>query len=261
VDDLAARLRAAGCVFAEEEAAVLRDAAQDTAELACLTDRRLAGEPLEHVVGRVGFGGQVLSVGPAVFVPRQRTLLLAGLAADAARPRPAPVVVEVCAGVAPVAAVVAAALPGAQVHAADVDDRALAHAARNLPADAGVHAGHLLDALPDRLRGRVSVLAAVAPYVPAGRAGELPREARDHEPAAALYGGPDGLDLVRELVDTAAPWLAPDGVVLLELARSQWTAAAAHARRAGWRPASADHAEVPTRVLVLRRGRGRTVRG
>jgi len=139
------------------------------------------------------------------------------------------------------------------VHAADVDPRALEHARRNLPDGAGVHAGHLLHALPDRLRGRVAVLAAVPPYVPSDRAHELPREARDHEPAGALYAGADGLDRVRELIDTAGPWLAADGVVLLELARSQYPSAAGHARRAGWRTVRHDHPDVPTCVLGLRR--------
>ncbi len=204
-------------------------------------------------MGRVVLGERVLSVGPGVFVPRQRTLLLAGLAARAARARRAPVVVEVCAGVAPVVAVVASAVPDAHVHAADVDALALGHAARNLPAGAGVHLGHLLDALPERLRGRVDVLAAVPPYVPRGRAHELPREAREHEPARALYGGEDGLDHLRHVVDTAAPWLRPGGVVLLELARGQWRSADRHARRAGWRTARRDHPDVPTCVLALRR--------
>ena len=138
------------------------------------------------------------------------------------------------------------------MHAADVDGRALRHAARNLPLGAGVHRGDLLDALPTGLRGRVQVLAAVPPYVPADRAHELPREARDHEPPVALYGGVDGLDRVRVLLDTARPWLAADGVALVELARDQWPAAARHAAGAGWRTARVDHADVPTCVLVLR---------
>lgn len=216
-----------------------------------LVDRRVGGEPLEQLVGSVFFGDLRLSVGPGVFVPRQRTQLLASLAARAAERVRAPVVVEVCAGVAPVAASVVRSVPRSRVHAADVDPRALVHAAVNLPDGAGVHAGHLLDALPQQLAGSVDVLVAVPPYVPLDRAHELPREARDHEPAVALYGGADGLDRIRELVDTAAPWLSPDGVVLLEVSARQAGAAAAHADDAGWRTARHDHEDVPTTVLAL----------
>lgn len=247
--NLIARLRAAGCVFAEDEAAVLRRAARDATELDSLARRRAGGEPLEHLVGEVEFGGLRLSVGPGVYVPRQRTLLLAGLAARAARR--SSVVLETCAGVAPVAAYVARAVPGAELHAADVHPVSLVHAARNLPAGAGVHCGDLLDAAPRRLIGRVGVLVAVPPYVPVGRAHELPRESREHEPAVALYGGLDGLDHVRALLDTAGAWLEPDGVLLIELARAQWRMAATYATDAGWRTERHEHPEVPTCVLEL----------
>lgn len=232
--DLVDRLRAAGCVFAEQEARVLRRAGRDPVALERLVARRCAGEPLEHVVGQVRFGRLWLSVGPGVFVPRQRSLLLARTAAQLAGAQQAPVLLEVCAGVAPVAAAVQAVVPAAEVHAADICGRALEHATRNLRHDAQVHRGHLTGAAPRSLRGRVTVLAAVPPYAPTSAAHELRREAREHEPARALFGGPDGLDLVRELVDTAGPWLAPGGQVLVELHRNQWESAAGHARRAGF---------------------------
>lgn len=257
LQDLVSRLRTAGCVFAEDEAAVLRRAARDAATLDVLVRRRAAGEPMEHLVGEVEFGGLRLSVGPGVYVPRQRTLLLAALAARAARH--APVVLETCAGVAPVVAFVARAVPGAELHAADIHPASLAHAARNLPAGAGIHCGDLLDAAPRRLIGRVGVLVAVPPYVPRGRAHELPREAREHEPVVALYGGLDGLDHVRALVNTARGWLDQDGVVLIELARDQWRTAATYATRAGWRTARHEHPDVPTCVLELRVGGGARV--
>ncbi|MCD6638549.1 MAG: putative protein N(5)-glutamine methyltransferase, partial [Nocardioides sp.] len=198
-----------------------------------LVQRRVAGEPLETVVGCVQFGPLRLSVGPGTFVPRQRSLLLASLATRAARDHDAPVVVEAFCGVAPVAATVAGAVPTAELHVSDVDPIALGHARRNLPPSAAVHLGPGLSGLPPRLRERVDVLAAVAPYVPDGEAGLLPREAREHEPARALYGGSDGLDHVRSLVDAAADWLAPSGCLLVELGRSQADGASAHARRAG----------------------------
>ncbi len=94
-------------------------------------------------------------------------------------------------------------------------------------------AGHLLDATPPSLRGRVTLLVAGAPYVPLGAAELLPREARDYEPAQALFGGHHGLDYVRELVNAARPWLASDARVLTELHSGQYEAAA-HAERTGF---------------------------
>lgn len=227
------RLRAAGCVFAEDEVRALLQAVPDPHRREHLVRRRERGEPLEHLLGVVEFGTLRLSVGPGVFVPRQRSLLLARLAVRHVRSHPSPVLLEACAGVAPIASTAARRVPALETHASDVDLHALGHARRNLPDRAGVHHGHLLEATPDRLRGRVTVLAAVPPYVPVGAARLLPREAADHEPACALYGGHDGLDHVRELLDQARDWLAPSGRVLVELHAHQQHAAVAHAARAG----------------------------
>lgn len=245
------RLRSAGCVFAEQEAQALRRASADPDELERLTRRREHGEPLEQVVGAVRFAGRRLAVGPGVFVPRQRSLLLARLATTRARAQPSPVLLEACAGVAPVASAVAHRVPRVRAHASDLDEVALDHARRNLPPDAGTWQGHLLEATPPSLRGEVSLLVAVPPYVPLHAAGLLPREAREHEPARALFGGADGLDVVRELIDTAAPWLAPGGRVLLELHASQCAAAALHAERAGWTSRAHRAGDGQTAVLEL----------
>lgn len=168
-----------------------------------------------------------------MFVPRQRSLLLARLAIQHARAHARPVLLEAFAGVAPIASAAACTLPALETHASDIDPIALAYARRNLPARAGVHHGHLLSATPDALLGRVVVLAAVPPYVPVGAAELLPREAREHEPAHALYGGHDGLDHVRNLLDRARQWLAPTGRVLLELSARQHDAAVLHAAQVG----------------------------
>lgn len=231
--ELTRRLRAVGCVFAEQEADALCRAARAPEELERLVRRREAGEPLEHVVGSVEFAGLALSVGPGVFVPRQRSLLLARVAATRARAQPAPVLLEVCAGVAPIASAVTRQVRGVETHASDVDDLALSHARRNLPPTAAVHPGHLLEATPRALRQRITLLVAVPPYVPTHAAELLPREAREHEPSRALFGGTDGLELVRELLDAAQPWLAPQARIMLELHCEQYAAAAAHAQRAG----------------------------
>ena len=229
-DALVERLRAAGCVFAEEEAAVLVEAAAGSeARLDELAARRVAGEPLELVVGRVDFDGLRLAVAPGVFVPRQRTALLADeaalLAAAVERTGRAPVVVDLCCGVGAVGAVVAARVPRVVVHAADVDPAAVEVARRNLPR-ARVTAGDLFDALDGEIRGAVDVLAANAPYVPTEAIATMPPEARLFEHAVALDGGADGLDVQRRILADAPAWLAPGGAVLIETSERQARASA-----------------------------------
>lgn len=216
---LVARLRAAGCVWAEEEAALLEEAALSARELDDLAARRVAGEPLELVLGWAEFLGLRLVVGPGVFVPRRRTELLARTALARAAAVDRPVVVEMCCGVAPVAA----CFEGddrVEVHVADLSEPALACARLNAPA-ATLHLGDLYDALPAALAGRVDVLAANAPYVPTGRIASMPAEARDHEPRAALDGGDEGVDLHLRLAAGALGWLAPGGVLLVETSPAQ----------------------------------------
>ena len=217
--EVVARLRAAGCVWAEDEAALLEDAATDAAALEALVARRERGEPLETVLGWVEFLGRRLAVTPGVFVPRRRTELLARTTLREVAARPGrPVVVEMCCGVAPIAA----CLDGtaAEVHAADLDATALGCARTNAPS-AALHLGDLYGALPDGLRGRIDVLAANAPYVPTARIADMPPEARDHEPHAALDGGEDGVDLHRRIAARAPTWLAPGGVLLVETSPAQ----------------------------------------
>lgn len=251
VADVAARLRAAGSVFAEEEAAILLEAAADDADLDSLVTRRVAGEPIEPLVGWVRFGRHRLAVGPGAFVPRRRSLMLARAAVRIARAQADPVVLEPFCGVAPIAAAVAAAMPGAEIHVADVDPVPLRFARRNLPAEAGVHVGAGLSPLPVALRGRVSLVASVPPYVPDGERRFVPREALEHEPPGALFAGADGLDHVRALVADLVGWLRPDARALIELHRTQWSAAAEQARACGWRTSRRDGSDGQTVLLLL----------
>jgi release factor glutamine methyltransferase len=233
---LVARLRAAGCVFAEDEARLLADAAGSPAELDALAARRTAGEPLEHVVGAVAFCGLRIAVGPGVFVPRQRTAALVTRAVQAARavPERRPVAVDLCCGCGAVGLALATAVDLAELHAADVDPAALPWARRNLgPVGGTVHGGDLYDALPARLHGRVDVLVANAPYVPTGAIDLLPPEARVHEPRTALDGGTDGLDVHRRIATGAPAWLAPGGVLLVEVGAQQAPVLAGVLARAG----------------------------
>jgi release factor glutamine methyltransferase len=216
------RLRAAGCVFAEDEARLLASAAPDAAVLARLVDLRVAGAPLEQVVGWAAFCGLRIVVAPGVFVPRRRTGLMVREAAALARP--GAVVVDLCCGTGAVGAALAAAVPGIDLHAADLDPAAVACARRNLPG-VPVHAGDLFAALPEELAGRIAVLTANVPYVPTSAIALMPPEARDHEPRQALDGGVDGLALVRRVVTDAPRWLAPGGALLFECGEGQAAAA------------------------------------
>jgi release factor glutamine methyltransferase len=202
-DDTVERLRAAGSVFAEDEARLLGGNEE-------LIARRIAGERLEHVLGWVEFAGLRLEVDPGVFIPRPQT---EALAEQAAALHPA-VALDLFAGCGAIACVVRARNPGARVVAAELDVAALACARRN-GARFGVEvvAADVDEGVPVELEGRVDVLTANVPYVPTR---ELPYVPHDGEPEAALDGGDDGLDWVRRVIAIAPRWLRPGGVLLYE---------------------------------------------
>ncbi len=230
LDRLVRRLRAAGCVFAEDEAALLAEAVGSDDQLWALAARRELGEPLEQLLGWVEFCGLRLAVAPGVFVPRQRTALLVDEVV--ALVSPGSVVVDLGCGVGAIAAAVLDRVPDAEVYAVDVDPAAVACARRNLPPDR-VFEGDLYAGLPTGLRGRVDVVAANAPYVPTEAIALMPREARDHEHLVALDGGPDGLTVQRWVIAEAPEWLRPGGHVLVETGRSQLDASSAALEAAG----------------------------
>ncbi|PRX98826.1 putative protein N(5)-glutamine methyltransferase [Allonocardiopsis opalescens] len=260
-----ARLRAAGCVFAEDEARLLITAAAGPAELTRMVERRAGGLPLEHVLGWAEFCGLRVAVDPGVFVPRRRTELLARHAVDLARRAAArgapPVAVDLCCGSGAVAAVLADALDRVELHAADIEPAAVRCARRNLGQRGRVHQGDLFGPLPAELRGRVDVLVANAPYVPTGALALLPAEARVHEPRAALDGGADGLDVLRRVAARAPDWLAPGGVLLMEADDRQAPVLADSAARAGLAPAVARSEEPPATIVTATRPAGGAGRG
>jgi release factor glutamine methyltransferase len=227
-------LRTAGCVFAEDEARLIVSTARTPAELTAMVDRRVAGLPLEHVLGWAEFSGLRIAVEPGVFVPRRRTEFLVQRAVALALQTP--VVVDLCCGSGAVGAALAASLPGAEVHAADIDPAAVRCARRNVGARGHVYEGDLFDPLPHTLRGRVGVLAANVPYVPSEEVKLLPPEARDHEPLVALDGGGDGLDILRRVAVEAPSWLAPGGSLLVETSERQADLALDTFARAGLIP-------------------------
>jgi release factor glutamine methyltransferase len=228
------RLRAAGCVFAEDEADLLLTAATTPDHLDQMARQRVRGVPLEQVLGWAEFGGLRIAVEPGVFVPRRRTELILRQALVLALPQP--VVVELCCGSAALALAVASTLEQVELYATDLDPAAVRCARRNLaglPRSVEVLEGDLYAALPHSLAGRVDLLLANAPYVPTGSLELLPPEARLYEPRLALDGGVDGLDLLRRIIAQAPQWLAPDGWLLVETGRSQAPACVAACERHG----------------------------
>ncbi|KQQ98295.1 SAM-dependent methyltransferase [Arthrobacter sp. Leaf145] len=234
---IVAALRDAGCVFAEDEARLLIDAATHPEELNRMVDLRVAGLPLEHILGWVDFCGTRIAVDPGVFVPRRRTGFLVRQAALKARRsivgRRA-VVVDLCCGSGAIGAALYDLLGGCELHAADIDPAAIACAQRNLgPRGGTAYLGDLFTPLPRRLLGRVDVLLVNAPYVPTGSISMMPPEARVHEPVTALDGGTDGLGVQRRVALGAPPWLSPGGLLLMETSRQQATATAGLLARSG----------------------------
>lgn len=217
--DVVTALRAAGCVFAEDEARLLLDAAASPAELREMVRRRVEGEPLEVIVGWAEFLGHRIAVDAGVFVPRQRSAFVVEKAVELAPP--SAVVLDLCCGAGALGLAVAARVGGAELHAADIEPAAVKCARRNLAERGQVYEGDLYEPLPATLRGRVDILVVNAPYVPTDEIAMMPPEARDHEPLVALDGGPDGVDVHRRVAAEASRWLAPGGHLFIETSEHQ----------------------------------------
>jgi len=247
-------LRAAGCVFAEEEAAIVVQAATDRNELAGMVRRRVAGVPLEYIVGWAEFDGLRVAVEPGVFVPRRRSELLVREAESLLRGLSAPIVVDLCCGSGGIGLAIATRVPGVELHAADIDPVAVRCARRNLtPFRGRVHHGDLYGPLPPTLLGRIDVVVGNAPYVPTEAIALMPPEARDHEPAVALDGGADGTDVLRRVIAGAPDWLAPDGLLIVEVGESQIARITRTLVRAGLEPAVVTDQDLGAIAAVGRR--------
>jgi len=249
--DVERRLRAAGCVWAEEEAELLLASGGDVeAKVA----RREAGEPLEVVLGHATLAGVRVELDPGVFVPRRRSELLVRLAREQALalPRPSPVVVDLCCGSGAVGIAVVSVLERFELHAADVDPVAVACARRNVePHGGAAYVGDLYDALPTGLLA--DVLVVNAPYVPSDEIDLQPREAREHEPRTALDGGPDGVDLQRRVAAGAPARLSAVGVLLIETSAVQAPLTAAAVEAAGLEPTAVHDDDLDATVVLGRR--------
>jgi release factor glutamine methyltransferase len=240
-------------VFAEDEARVLISAAASPDELDAMVERRVAGLPLEQVVGWAEFCGRRIAIDPGVFVPRKRTEFLVEQAV-ALLGGSAPgrcVVVDLCCGSGAVGVAVAAGAGPVELHAADLDPAAVRCARRNVELVGGsVYEGDLFEPLPHRLAGRIDLLVANVPYVPTDEVALLPAEARLHEPRIALDGGADGLDVLRRVAAPAPDWLAPGGWMLTEVSDRQADAAVRIAASAGLAARVLTSTETAASVLV-----------
>jgi release factor glutamine methyltransferase len=216
-------------------------------------ERRAGREPLQHITGLAPFRSLELAVGPGVFVPRPETEFVAQLAIDAllAVPTAQPLAVDLGTGSGAIALALATEVPHAQVVAVERSPEAHAWAERNVRASGADNIrlvlGDLADALPE-LDGTVDVVASNPPYIPADA---IPRdvEVRLHDPAAALYGGPDGLDVVRALSRRARALLRPGGALVIEHGELQGAAMRDLLTSDGWR-AAATHRDLLGRDRV-----------
>ena len=255
LDEARGRLAAAGVGNAGQEARWLAEAAAGlgSGELASglgdevpaavadrmagLVERRVAGEPLQYVIGRWGFRRLDLAVDPRVLIPRPETEVLAELALAACDRLEARVVVDLGTGSGALALALATERDGMQVWATDVSGDALEVAEANRAAlGAGVNLveGSWYEALPADVRGSVDVIVSNPPYVSEAELRELGPEVRDWEPAGALCAGPDGLEDVAAIIRGAPEWLASPGALLVEMGPHQIGRAAQLAHDAGF---------------------------
>ncbi|MCU0115410.1 putative protein N(5)-glutamine methyltransferase [Curtobacterium flaccumfaciens] len=248
-DALAARLRAAGSVFAEDEADLLLEAGDgEPVRLRALVQRRLAGEPLEYVLGWAAFDGHRIRVTPGVFVPRARTTVVVEQAAR--RLQRYDRAVDLCCGAGAISVALFGRVGALDLVATDIDPDAVDVAAENIGDRGIVVAGDLFAPLPERFRGAVAVIAVNAPYVPTASIALMPAEAREHEHRIALDGGADGLDLHRRIAASAGEWLRPGGAVVIEVSEAQAEASAAAFAAAGFTTAVERDAEVDGTCIV-----------
>jgi release factor glutamine methyltransferase len=227
------------------------DAAQYEA-LRALVGRRASREPLQHIVGSVGFRYIELAVGPGVFIPRPESEPVAGWAVDAARNAgvPKPRVVDLCSGSGAIALAVAHEVPNAEVHAVELDENALEWLRRNASARqragdtaVAVHHADVCHAVPE-LDGSVDVVVSNPPYVAEHEMADVQPEVHDHDPHLALVAGPEGLDVIAEVERTAKRLLRDGGTVVVEHSDRQGESVPALFERAGGWAAVKDHEDL-----------------
>jgi release factor glutamine methyltransferase len=225
----------------------------DADRFAALIAQRADRVPVQHLTGRAPFRYLELAVGPGVFVPRPETEQLAGWALARLVSGPPPVVVDLGSGSGALALSIAHEHPGARVTAVERDPGAIEWTRHNATTRAAagdtsveVIEGDMTDPrLLTELDGTVDLVVSNPPYVPDGA--RVPREVADHDPPLALWGGPDGLDVVRGLLVTAARLLRPGGLLGIEHADQQGSALPALVRAHGAFTDVEDHPDLAGR--------------
>jgi len=242
-------------------------------ELREMLRRRIAGEPLQYVLGGWGFRGLDLFVDRRVLIPRPETEYVVEVALEEAarsglqrsrrrialvEPTPHSAVADIGTGSGAIALAIAAELPQVEVWATDVSADALAVARANVSGCAATRVriadpGEWFDPLPAQLRGSLRLIVSNPPYVAEHEVAELPREVAAHEPRRALVSGPSGTEAIETLLRLAPDWLAPGASFVCEIAPHQADAMSAHAHALGYREVIVrDDLTGRPRVLVAR---------
>ncbi|GAA4665806.1 peptide chain release factor N(5)-glutamine methyltransferase [Frondihabitans cladoniiphilus] len=216
-------------------------APRDAEAFGDLVARRATREPLQHITGLAPFRSLELHVGPGVFVPRPETEGVAQIAIDALRAvaDPSPVAVDLGTGSGALALAMATEVPNAHVHAVELSPEAAVWTQRNIAATGArvdLVVGDMGTSLQD-IDGTVSVVVSNPPYIPLGMVPRDP-EVRLFDPALALYGGDDGLDVIRSLSKRALGLLMPGGTLVIEHGEQQGPAIRALLSDEGWRAAA-----------------------
>ena len=228
------------------------------------TKRRGSGEPLQYITGKTDFRFITLKVQPDVLIPRPETEVLVSEALSACSVSPDKeefIAVDLCTGSGNIACSLAHELPNAQIFATDISPAACALALHNaeslgLSDRLSVLEGNLGSALPADLKGRVELLISNPPYIPSGVLASMDAEVVDYEPALALDGGDDGLDIFRRILVVAQDFLCPAGIMAVELFEESLENAAQLSRDAGFQNVriATDLAEKP-RILIAQYSR------
>jgi release factor glutamine methyltransferase len=255
-------LRAAGCVYAEEEARILTEASRSTAELRSLLERRATGEPLEYIVGWAEFCGLRIPLCSGVFVPRRRSEFLAECAVQSVREAATRAggasrrvkVLDICCGSGAIGLAVATQAGDVALLAADDSPIAVECARENLaPVSGRVYQGDLFAPIPRIELHGLDLIIANAPYVPTAAIRTLPSEARLYEPMSTLDGGPAGTSVQSRILASAAEWLRVPGFVLIETGSGMAGETARIAKDAGFSAEIRECTELDATVVVATR--------
>jgi release factor glutamine methyltransferase len=259
------RLRSAGIETPEQDArlllahaakvtptrVVMLDAVGDSVERTYrdLVEMRASRIPLQHLTGLAYFRHLVLSVGPGVFVPRPETEVMTGWAIDNLRAfaKWSPRVVDLCAGSGAIAKAISTEVAGSEVYAVEISPHAARWAAQNLgQTDVQLVVADMATALPE-LDATVDLVIANPPYIRPDEQDAVAPEARDHDPALALFAGPQGLEAIEVVIATAVRLLRPGGLVCFEHGETQGESAPDLARASGAFVEVHDHRDLTRR--------------